>query len=260
MAELSVRIVVKVGGSTLDTPGLLEEMAGDLVALDGDGLAVVHGGGKDVGRALDRLGKTFTFVDGLRFTDHETIDTVEMVLSAQINKRIVGAVHSCGGRAVGLSGVDDRLFVVEPYEGGKLGLVGQIIDVRPDIVNTLVTAGVLPVISPVSAGDDGHTYNVNADHAAADLAMAIPADDLVFLTDVDGVTISGQRRARLSCSEIEPMISSGEITGGMIPKVRACAQAIQKGVDRVHIIDWQGPGTFVEHLSKGADTGTVITS
>ncbi len=250
--------LVKIGGSTLDSPGLISELAEDLVRLGAGRAILVHGGGKDISRALDRLGKPTTFIDGLRVTDAEAIETVEMVLSGQVNKRLVRAIHTTGGRGIGISGVDAGLFRAKQCSDGRLGYVGEITSVDSTIIRTLLNDGFLPVVSPISLGDDGLAYNVNADHAAADLAMALPVDDLLFITDVPGVLVEGLPIPELSIADVENLIAAGQITGGMIPKVRSCAQAVLRGVSRVHVLAWQGPMTISEHLDGSRRSGTVI--
>ncbi len=250
--------LVKVGGSTLDSPSVVGELAEDLVRLGPGRSIVVHGGGKDISKALDRLGREFEFIDGLRVTDGESIETVEMVLSAQVNKRLVRAIIAAQGNAVGLSGVDASQFRVRPYDDGRLGFVGEIVEVRPDVVHALLGGGFLPVISPISLGEDGLPYNVNADHAAADLAMSLEVNDLVFITDVPGVLVEGLPVPQLSVADVENLIAAGQITGGMIPKVRSCAGAVTRGVDRVHVLAWQGPMTLTQHLEGERSHGTVI--
>lgn len=256
---LAGTVLVKVGGSTLDAPGLIDELAADLVRLGPGRAILVHGGGRDINRALERLGQASEFIDGLRVTDAAAISTVEMVLSAQVNKRLVRAILAAGGQAVGISGVDGSLFRAEPFGDGRLGFVGDVVEVHQTLVTVLLEHGFLPVVSPISVGRDGMPYNVNADHAAADLAMAIPVKDLVFITDVAGVLVEGLPVPALTVSDAENLIAAGQITGGMIPKVRSCVEAVLRGVERVHIIAWQGPGTISEHLAGRAAHGTVIT-
>jgi len=251
--------LVKIGGSTLDAPGLVGELAADLVRLGTGRAILVHGGGKDISRALDRLGWPSQFIDGLRVTDAQAIETVEMVLSAQVNKRLVRAILAAGGSAVGISGVDGGLFRARQHGDPHLGFVGEVSEVRPEIVVALLDHGFLPVISPISVGEDGRAYNVNADHAAADLAAAIPVDDLLFITDVPGVLVNGLPAPSLSPIDVEHLISAGQITGGMIPKVRSCTAAVARGVRRVHVLAWQGPTTISDHLAGTHSHGTVIT-
>ena len=251
--------LVKIGGSTLDSPGLVSELADELVRLGGGRTILVHGGGKDISRAIEKNGRPTEFIDGLRVTDAHDIETVEMVLSAQVNKRLVRSIIAARGRAIGISGVDDAMFRTCPFGDGRLGYVGEICEVNPDLVRTLLDGGFIPVISPISIGDDGLPYNVNADHAASDLAMALPVNDLMFITDVPGVLVEGLPIPSLSVADIENLIAAGQITGGMIPKVRSCAQAVRNGVQRVHVLAWQGPMTLSEHLRGERSHGTVIS-
>lgn len=250
--------LVKIGGSTLDSPGLTTELASDLARLRSGGVVLVHGGGKDISRALESLGQPSTFIDGLRVTDAQAVDTVETVLSAQVNKRLVRACLAEGLNAAGISGVDGPLLRARPYGDGRLGFVGSVVKVDPTLITTLLAAGFLPVVSPISVGEDGLPYNVNADHAAADIAIAMKADDLVFITDVPGVLVDGSPVPALRLSQVEDLIRDGQITGGMIPKVRSCVDAVRRGVGRVHILAWENDRTISEHLSGAKAHGTVI--
>ena len=251
--------LIKVGGSTLDTPNLLAELARDTARLGAGRAILLHGGGKDISRALEATGRPVEFIDGLRVTDDAAIETVEMVLSGKVNKSIVRAVGAAGGRGVGISGVDGGLFIAEPHEDRRLGHVGAVTSVGTEIVSTLLEHGFLPVISPISVGKDGEPYNVNADHAASDLATALPVDDLVFITDVPGILVEQMTMPCLTIADIENLIAAGQITGGMIPKARSCAQAVLRGVKRVHILAWRGPTTLSDHLAGKVSHGTVIT-
>ena len=251
--------LIKIGGSTLDTPGLLKELAEDVVRIGPGRAILLHGGGKDISRALEATGRPTEFVDGLRVTDDESIRTVEMVLSAQVNKRIVRAVQAADGKAVGVSGVDGSLFIAQPHENRRLGHVGSVVRVQPEVVTTLLDHDFLPVVSPISIGLDQQAYNVNADHAAADLGIALSVDDLVFITDVPGILVEQMTVPCLTIADIENLIAAGQITGGMIPKARSCSQAVLKGVKRVHILAWKGPMTISEHLAGKQSHGTTIT-
>ncbi|OQB34990.1 MAG: Acetylglutamate kinase [Candidatus Latescibacteria bacterium ADurb.Bin168] len=250
--------LIKIGGSTLDSPGLIGELASDLARLGAGRTILVHGGGKDINRALDRLGQPTMFVDGLRVTDAAAVETVEAVLSAQVNKRLVRALLAAGARAVGISGVDGALLRARPYGDGRLGFVGAIEKVDPAVLVAVLNAGFLPVVSPISVGGDGLAYNVNADHAAAEIAMAMKVDDLVFVTDVPGVLVGGGTLPLLTGADAEKLIANGQITGGMIPKVRSCVEAVRRGVGRVHILSWDGAATISEHLAGVRSHGTVI--
>jgi acetylglutamate kinase len=253
--------VIKIGGSTIDTPGLLDEFAQSVKALCQDHLPViVHGGGKDIARALNSLNKEFTFVEGMRVTDEESVKVVQMVLSGDVNKRIVNELLLKKVPAIGISGVDGGLFTASRMrvKGQDIGFVGEIEYINDEIIGSFFEAGYIPVVSPVSRGADGAFYNVNADLAASELAMALEAEDLIFISDVPGVKIGGAVRGVIRTSEIEGMISDGHVTGGMIPKLRSAADAVEKGVGRVHICGWNGAKTLVNEMADGKSAGTII--
>jgi acetylglutamate kinase len=256
------KIVVKMGGSTLDAENVLTEFAEAVARVPADthDIVVVHGGGKDIGRQLDRLGREFQFVDGLRVTDDEVIDQVEMVLSGLVNKWITRALERQGLRAVGISGTDLGLFRAEKLvtKSGDLGYVGAIEEVDPELVELLLANDITPVVSPISLGPDVRAYNVNADHAACRLAEGWKADDLIYITDVPGISIDGTLRDRITLDEVEGLVESGEISGGMIPKVMSSAAAVRNGVGRVHIIGWKGVDSIVDSLDPAAHWGTVV--
>jgi len=250
-----------MGGSTLDAEDVLDQFAEaiSLVPPEND-TVIVHGGGKDIGRQLERMGRKFTFVDGLRVTDDDVIDVVEMVLSGLVNKWISRALGKKNIRAAGISGTDLGLFHATKLEvkGGDLGYVGAIESVNIELLELLLAQNVVPVISPVSIGPEYRAYNVNADHAAGKLAEAWKADDLIYITDVAGVTINGEIRADISVDEVEELIGSGDITGGMIPKIMNSAAAVKQGVGRVHIIGWKGCESIIDSLDENKHWGTVI--
>jgi acetylglutamate kinase len=255
------KIVVKMGGSTLDDENILEEFVSALAMIPSHyDVAVVHGGGKDIGRQLDRMGKQFQFINGLRVTDEDTIDVVEMVLSGLVNKWIVRSLGRKGVRSIGISGTDMGLFhaVKLVADGGDLGYVGKIEEVDTEIIDILVSRRIIPVVSPISIGPGYRAYNVNADHAAQKLAEVWKADDLIYITDVPGIKIDGQLRPRIGIGEVEGLIESGEVTGGMIPKIRSSASAVKNGVGRVHIIGWKGPESLIDSISQEVQWGTVI--
>ena len=255
------KIVVKMGGSTLDAENVLVEFAQAVARVPkGSHLAVVHGGGKDIARQLDRMGRKFQFIDGLRVTDGEVIDVVEMVLSGLVNKWITRALEREDVRAVGISGTDLGLFRAEKMESksGDLGYVGSIKQVNTELLDLLIAKEITPVVSPISIGPETRAYNVNADHAAYRLAEEWQADDLIFITDVPGIRVGDSIRERIRCSEVDGLIESGEITGGMIPKIQNSACAITGGVRRVHIIGWKGPDSIVDSLNPEKHWGTVI--
>lgn len=255
------KIVVKMGGSTLDAEDVLVQFA-EAVAImpENCDIVVVHGGGKDIGRQLEKMGREFTFIDGLRVTDDEVIDVVEMVLSGLVNKWITRALERRGVKAVGISGTDLGLFHATKLivKGGDLGYVGAIDRINTELLEILISNEITPVVSPVSIGPDYRAYNVNADHAACRLAEAWKADDLIYITDVSGISIDGKVKGKIELVEVNDLIDSGEITGGMIPKLMNSAAAVREGVKRVHIIGWEGSESIVNSIGVDKHFGTLI--
>lgn len=254
-------ICIKIGGSTVDAEGLLKELSQSIKDLPRDSFPViVHGGGKDIARQLSLLNKEFTFVEGMRVTDSEMVKIVQMVLSGDVNKRIVNALLLENVTAFGFSGVDGNLFEASKMtvNGQDIGFVGNIDKVNTALIDMLKAQRIVPVISPISRDKKGNIYNVNADLAAGELAMAVKADDLVFVSDVQGVLIDGKVRSEIRIGEIEEFISLGHITGGMIPKLRSAAEAVERGVSRVHICGWNGKDTIKNELNTSTSKGTVI--
>ncbi len=255
-------VCVKIGGSTVDAAGLLEELADacGLLQKNGDFPVVVHGGGKDIARQLGLLNKEFTFIEGQRVTDAETMSAVQMVLSGDVNKRIVNKFLSRGVNSCGLSGVDCSLFTATKLlvNGQDIGFVGDIVAVNTAPVRLLLDAKIVPVISPVSRDNDGGIYNVNADNAAAEAAIALEADHLVYISDVPGVKVDGAVRRSIRTDEIEGLIADGHVTGGMIPKLRNAAEVIARGAKNVHICQWHGPQTLAEETDPAKAAGTTI--
>lgn len=255
-------VCIKIGGATVDAEGLLRELGQSIKTLLPETFPIiVHGGGKDIARQLKLLNREFTFVEGMRVTDAEMVKIVQMVLSGDVNKKIVNALLMEGVKAAGFSGVDAALFIASKMliNGKDIGFVGKIDGVSPDLINTCKAAGIVPVVSPISRDDWGCIYNVNADLAASELAMAIKADDLIFVSDVPGVLIDDEVRKEIKTSEIEHLITKGHITGGMVPKLRSAAEAVHRGVKRVHICGWNDRETLHSELARGVSSGTVIS-
>lgn len=242
------RVVLKIGGNELDDAAFVDGLVDTLRQLRASrSVAVVHGGGKAIAGLQARLHLEPRFVDGLRVTDDASLDVAEMVLSALVNKRLVGRLVADGIPSVGLSGVDGGLFRVVRMDHHQhdLGWVGEIKETHVDVVDALLGQGVTPVVSPISLGLDGHTYNVNADHAAAALACALGASELVFVSNVPGVlgeyvTAAGECIPVLTPAEVEEMVATGTIHGGMVPKVRSALHALAAGVLQVRITDLAG--------------------
>ena len=232
-------VVVKIGGAALDNADLRETFVQDIVLLSWVGIhvIVVHGGGKQVSAMLDRLGLTPAFSDGIRVTDAESLEVVQMVLGGTLNKELVRQIQKLGGRAVGVTGKDGGLVRAEFVDKEKLGFVGQVTSVDPKVVTRLIP-DFIPVIAPLAIGENGETLNVNADPFAAGLAGALGAEKLVLLTDVAGVLDGeGKLLPTLSAAEASEFIANKTISGGMIPKVENALRAVEKGVSKVHIID-----------------------
>jgi acetylglutamate kinase len=262
--------VIKFGGNAMVDPALSHSFALDIILLNYVGIrpVVVHGGGPQIGEFMDRLGMKTKFVDGLRVTDKNTIEIVEMVLVGKINKEIVGHINQNGGKAVGLSGKDGNLLMAEkiwlkdkndPSKKVDIGMVGEVKSVNPNVINTLDTAQFIPVIAPLGAGEDGETYNINADTAAGEIASALKAEKLILLTDVEGVKDkTGNLLSTLTEQETEKSIETGAISGGMIPKVNCCCKALDKGVGKAHIIDGRVEHAVLLEIFTDVGIGTQI--
>ena len=257
-------IVIKYGGNAMTDEALKRSFARDVVLMKLVGMnpVIVHGGGPQIGQLLDRIGKKSEFVEGLRVTDSETIDVVEMVLGGLVNKNIVALINAHGGRAVGLSGKDGELIrarkLVLRKEGAtddadivELGYVGEIESINPSVVDTLDEGDFIPVIAPIGAGQDGKTYNINADTVAGKLAVTLGAEKLILLTNTSGVIDQqGELLTGLSESQVEELIQEGVISGGMLPKVRCALDAVSGGVRTATISDGRVPhATLLETLT-----------
>ena len=265
-------IVIKYGGNAMTDESLKRSFARDVVLMKLVGMnpVVVHGGGPQIGQLLDRIGKKSEFVEGLRVTDSETIDVVEMVLGGLVNKDIVALINAHGGRAVGLSGKDGGLIrarkLVLRKEGAsdedetvELGFVGEIDSINPAVVDTLDEGDFIPVIAPIGTGEDGKTYNINADTVAGKLAVTLGAEKLILLTNTPGVLDQqGELLTGLSESRVQELIQEGVITGGMLPKVRCALDAVSGGVRTATISDGRVPhATLLETLTDQG-VGTQI--
>ena len=258
-------IVVKYGGNAMIDETLKRAVMTDIVLMRYVGInpILVHGGGPEVNEAMARMGKEPAFVSGLRVTDAETMEIVEMVLAGKTNKNIVAHLNQEGGRAVGLSGKDANLLVAaKETRRGDIGFVGRIVQVNPDIIHTLTQGGYIPVISSLAVGSDGASYNVNADTAAGELAGALGATKLILMTDVEGVRRNPKDPASLvseiTLDEAQGMLDSGAADKGMIPKIEACVSALDAGVERAHIIDGRRPHSLLIEIFTDAGIGTMI--
>lgn len=257
-------VVVKYGGAAQKDAQLRASFAVDVVLLKHIGVrpVIVHGGGPQIGATLEKLGKQSVFVDGLRVTDDETMDVVEMVLGGKVNHEIVELVQQGGGRAIGLTGSDGGMIRVRrrTKDGRDIGRVGEVIGVDPAAITAVQDAGFVPVIAPIGVGDDGKTYNVNADEAAGAIAQALKAEKLMLLTDVAGVLdADGQLIPELTRDRVRQLVQDGVIKGGMIPKIECCVTAVQGGVARAHIVDGRVVHAVLLEIFTDRGIGTLIT-
>ena len=248
-------LVIKYGGAAMKEPELKAGFAQDITLFQTLGIRVVlvHGGGPQIGSLLEELHIPTRFVEGLRVTDSRTMDVVEMVLAGKINKEIVNLINGAGGRAVGLSGKDGRLLEAqkldfyrprgnEPPEIIDIGQVGEVTKVNTDLIQTLLRQRFLPVIAPVGVGEQGETYNINADSVAGAVAGALGAAKLILLTDVSGVMDRhGQLISSLTRLQAVTLLEEGHVSGGMIPKIKCCLEALEDGVAKAHILDGRVP-------------------
>jgi acetylglutamate kinase len=266
-------VVIKYGGHAMVDEELKSNFARDLVLMKYVGInaVVVHGGGPQIGNLLKKIGKESKFIQGMRVTDEETMDIVEMVLVGKVNKEIVGLINRHGGRSVGLSGKDANLIQAEKYylsddkvkdtppEIIDIGLVGKVKAVNAELLVTLMADGIIPVIAPTGVGEGGETYNINADLVAGAVADALNAEKLILLTDVPGVL---NRDKELIHAMDEPttlrMIEEGTIAGGMFPKVKCCLKALRGGVKKAHIVDGRLKHTILLELFTDQGIGTEI--
>jgi acetylglutamate kinase len=256
-------IVVKYGGSAMTDPGLATTFAEDIVLLRSVGLkpVVVHGGGPQIGIHLEKLGKETRFQDGLRVTDAETLDVVRMILVGKIGRDIVGAINVHGAFAVGLSGEDGGLITAAPQDE-SLGLVGKIVSIQPGIIERLLAENMIPVISTIGSDLDGQAYNINADTVAGALAAALHAEKVIYLTDVPGLLEDPSDPDSLisnaSVSQVEMMLDTSAVSSGMIPKVRACIDAVRAGTSSAHMLDGTIPHVLLLELLTDAGIGTMV--
>jgi acetylglutamate kinase len=267
-------LVVKYGGAAQQDPLLKQGFARDITLLQTLGIHVVlvHGGGPQIGEFLKELNIPTRFVEGLRVTDQRTMDIVEMVLAGKINKEIVNLINSAGGRAVGLSGKDGRLVEGqkvefyrprgdEPPEIIDIGLVGEVTGVNTELIRALLDQHFLPVIAPVGVGEQGETLNINADLVAGAVAGALGAAKLILLTDVPGVIDrDGQLVSSLTRYLAVTMIENGAISGGMIPKIKCCLEALEEGVTKSHILDGRVPHAVLLEIFTDSGVGTEIVA
>ena len=266
-------IVIKYGGHAMKDEDLKKDFANDITLLKYIGVnpVVVHGGGPQINKVLDSMGITSKFIRGMRYTDDATMDVVEMVLGGKVNSDIVAGINRQGGKAVGLTGKDGMLITArkmtiyhqedenKPPEIIDPGMVGEVSRIDPDIIHTLMEKGFIPVIAPVGVGENGETYNINADLVASKIASALNAERLILVTDVDGVLdIYNKLIASINAKDIKDMIGKGQIKGGMIPKVECALDALNSGVKKSHIINGKLSHTVLLELFTNSGIGTQV--
>jgi acetylglutamate kinase len=265
-------IVIKYGGNAMTEEHLKQSFANDIVLLKQVGMqpVIVHGGGPQIGTVLQKLGKESKFIDGMRVTDQETMDVVEMVLGGQVNKEIVHLINQHGGQAVGLSGKDANLISAEQLKVTSdtpevnaseiidLGHVGKVTGINPNVLHTFLRSDIIPVIAPIGVGPEGETYNINADSVAASIAAVMESEKLILLTNTAGVMDGDSLLTGLSPSAVEDLITEKVIYGGMLPKVRCALDALNSGVHSAHIIDGRTEHAVLLELLTAAGIGTLI--
>ena len=258
-------VVVKYGGNAMVNDALKEAVMSDIVLLSlvGIRIVLVHGGGPEISAALKAADKESRFVNGLRYTDQETLDVVQMVLCGKVNKELVRLLQRKGGRAVGLCGIDGQMIHAEKAQSGEdLGLVGEVAGVNAAPILDVLEAGYIPVIATLGVGTDGTVYNINADAAAARIAAELHAENLITLTDIRGLLRDRDDDATLisevRCSERPALVRRGIVSGGMIPKVECCVEAVRRGVSRAFIIDGRIPHSILIEMMTNEGIGTMF--
>ena len=260
----SKTIVVKYGGNAMINEELKDAVMTDLVLLSIVGIHVVlvHGGGPEINEMLTKIGKQSRFVGGLRYTDEETVEIVQMVLAGKVNKALVQLLESHGGRALGLSGLDGGMIKAERHTKEDIGLVGDIVSIDTRVITDALAGGYIPVIATVAGGEDNQVYNINADTAAARIAAELKAEKLILMTDISGLLRDKNDESTLipvvNVSEVPSLKGQGIISGGMIPKVDCCVEAVRRGVSRATIIDGRVPHAILVELLSEQGSGTMF--
>lgn len=257
-------VVIKYGGNAMINEELRDAVMTDIVLLRSVAVNVVlvHGGGPEISEMLNRIGKESRFVDGLRYTDKETIDVVQMVLAGKVNKHLVQLISKHGGKSIGLCGLDGNMIKARKYTKADIGFVGEITEINTDVINHTLENKYIPVISSVATGENGEVYNINADTAAASLAAALHAEKLLLMTDISGLLMDKEDESTLihdvQVSEIPSLKSQGVISGGMIPKIDCCVEAVRRGVLQTNIIDGRIPHSILMELFTDEGFGTMF--
>ena len=258
-------VVVKYGGNAMKSEELKQAVMSDIVLLSLVGIKVVlvHGGGPEISEMLKKVGKESRFVNGLRYTDAETAEIVQMVLAGKVNKSLVALLKKHGGRAIGLCGMDAGMFTCKKHETGEdIGFVGDIVDIDTKLIEDSLDNGYIPVIATVGCDEEGNVYNINADTAAASIAAALRAENVILMTDIRGLLRDKDDESTLmpevSVSEVPYLISQGIISGGMIPKIECCVEAVRRGVKKSVIIDGRIPNSILIEMLSDAGIGTMF--
>lgn len=260
-------VVIKYGGNAMNDPAIIKTILQDVSALKSGGVypILIHGGGPEINGLLSRVGKKSEFIGGLRVTDAETMEIVQMVLCGKVNKNVAAQLCTMGVKAVGVCGSDGELIKVKkmPEKNGvDYGFVGEIQSINSSMLKSLCLEGYIPVIASIGVDDEGRSYNINADTAACEIGAAIGAEKLVFLTDIDGIRTNADDEntllAEATVADIEKMIESGVISGGMIPKVKGCITAVKKGIKHVNIVNGTIPHSILVELFTNKGIGTLI--
>lgn len=258
-------VVIKYGGHAMINEELKHSVIKDIILMKFVGMnpVIVHGGGPDITSMMERLGKEAKFIDGLRVTDEETMEITEMVLFGKVNREIVSRINENGIKSIGISGKDGGTFRAKQKDA-RLGLVGEIEKVDTGLIDTIINKGYIPVISPIAYGNNGETFNINADEVAGRLAAELDAKKLILITDVKGVmrdqNDSSTVISQIKTEDINTYIDDGTISGGMIPKVKCCFDAVKGGVERAHIIDGRKRHSILLEIFTNEGIGTMITN
>jgi len=258
-------VVIKYGGNAMINNELKKAVMTDimLLSLVGINVVLVHGGGPEIDDYLSKMGKESKFVGGLRYTDEETMDVVQMVLAGKVNKDLVRLLESEGGKAIGLSGLDGGMICAKQYKGGELGFVGDITKINTAVIDDAINNGYIPVVATVAGGEDAdHVYNINADTAAARIAAEMGAEKLILMTDIRGLLKDKDDESTLipvvNVSEVMALKRQGIIKGGMIPKIDCCVEAVRRGVSRAHVIDGRIPHAIIIEMLSDEGVGTMF--
>ena len=258
-------VIVKYGGSVMEDINLKKSVMSDVALLSTLGIRVivVHGGGKDITEMLNRVGMESKFINGLRYTDKETAEIVKMVLAGKVNKELVGILNNCGGKSLGVCGIDGNMFKIKKYKSDiDLGFVGDVEEVNSALLETIITNNYVPIVATIGCDEQGNVYNINADTAAAKIAESLKAETLMFMTDTPGLLKNKDDESSLikqiKVDELDKLLEDGTISGGMIPKVKHCINAVKNGVKKVFIMDGRVPHSMIIQMFTDEGIGTMF--